>query len=337
MVLPEMADGGHAEVAFFRDDETGLECIVAIYDADRQPAVGGTRMYDYASEAEALEDALRLSKAMAYKTAAAGFDEGGGKGVILGDPVTDKDEALLRAYGRVVDGMRGAFHTGVDMNITTEDVSVMGTETSYVGGTEGGRLAERTARGVVAGMRACLREQYGTASFADVTVVVQGLGKVGAPLAEQLVDRGCEVAVADLDERRVDELTARHDVAVIDPDAVYDEPCDVFAPCATGAVVNDRTVPRLQCDIVAGSANNVLAEDRHAAALEERGILYAPDFVVNAGGLIAGLGGTLGLSDAEIDARIDDIETRLEEIFERRDREDVSTAVAANRYAEDRM
>lgn len=335
MSLPDVFDVDHEKVATFNDDETGLQCIIAIYDTSRGAAVGGTRMYDYESGEAALEDVLRLSRAMAYKTAAADLDAGGGKAVIVGDPETDKTDALLRAYGRAVDSMCGTFFTGEDVGITIEDVSVVNEATDYAGGSEIG--ADYTARGVLRGIEASLRHLTDDGSLADVDVVVQGCGDVGSALVEHLHEAGAEVTVSDVNEAAVESLVDRFDVDRIDPVEVYDEPCDVFAPCALGGVINDETVDRLACDVVAGSANNQLDAPRHAAALEDRGILYAPDYVLNAGGVISGVLGMSPVTDAEITEAVDEIGDRLERIFESADEEDLTTLEAANRLAERRI
>lgn len=337
MTFSEMTESGHEKIAYFQHERSGLRCIVAIYDTRLGPAVGGTRMLDYESEQEALRDVLRLSKAMAYKTAAAGFNAGGGKAVIIGDPETAKTDELLRTYGQAVDSMHGQFITGEDMNISIEDVEVVGEETDFVGGTEIREGANVTAYGVVHGIEACLRERGDDGSLSGVAVTVQGCGKVGAPLVAELVERGANVKISDIDDEVVAALESRLGVSSVDPEAVYSEPCDVFAPCATGGVINDRTIPALRCDVVAGSANNVLEEDRHAEALEERGIVYAPDYVINAGGLIAGLGEARGASLEEVYAHAEEIGDRLERIFELRAEEGITSVAAADRYAERRM
>lgn len=334
MSISDALEADHEKIATFVDERTGLECIVAIYDTRRGPAVGGTRMYDYDSTAAALEDVSRLSRAMAYKTAAAGLEAGGGKAVIVGDPERDKTDDLLRAYGRAVDSMCGTFLTGEDVGITIEDVDVISETTSYAGGSETG--AAYTARGVIRGMEAALRHRRGDGSLEDVDVVVQGCGKVGSALVEKLHEAGASVTVADVDETAVEALVDRLGVASVDPDDVYEEPCDVFAPCALGGVLNDETVETLACDVVAGSANNQLAERRHAEALADRGILYVPDYVVNAGGLISGLAEWDDAS-ADAGAAVDRIGDRLEGILETADEEDIMALEAADRLAKRRM
>ncbi|MFB6171507.1 MAG: Glu/Leu/Phe/Val dehydrogenase dimerization domain-containing protein [Haloarculaceae archaeon] len=335
MTLEEMRAGGHEQVRYFRDEATGLEAIVAINDTRLGPAVGGTRLWDYEDEAAALDDALRLSRAMAYKCAAAGLDYGGGKGVILAAPA-EKTDDLLRAYGECIDTFGGSFVTGEDVNVDVADLRVVGETTDYVGGSEEHGI-DATATGVRHGITACLAATRDSPSLDGVSVVVQGAGKVGSTLVGQLAARGAEVTVADIDDDRVDRLVADHGVRAVDPEAVYAQPCDVFAPCALGGVLDDETIPQLDCEVVCGSANNQLAERRHADALAERDVLYAPDYVVNAGALIAGTveaeGGTTE-SAYEAVAAIGD---RLRDLLATAREEGITPVEAADRYAEERM
>lgn len=336
MSFREMDAGGHEHVAHYRDEATGLRCIVAVHDSRRGPAVGGTRMLAYDDEGGALTDALRLSRAMAYKTAAAELPLGGGKAVIVGDPA-EKTDDLLRAYGRVVDSYDGRFVTGEDVNVDVSDLRVIESVTDHVGGTGGGDGTDVTAAGVVHGLRASFAERDGDDSLAGRRVAVQGVGKVGRALVARLVDAGAEVVVADVDEAAVAAVRDEFGVGSVAPDAVYDEPCDAFAPCALGGVLNDDTVPRLRCDVVCGSANNQLAERRHADALAERGILYAPDYVVNAGGLVSGVVELEGGDPAAALERVGAVRDRLATMF-RTARETGSTPLAAaDRFAEARM
>jgi len=337
MTLSEMRERGHEQVSYFYDDDTGLQTIIAIYDTRLGPAVGGTRIWDYDDEGDALRDALRLSQAMAHKTATAGLDLGGGKAVILGDPEEVKTPELLREYGRVVDEFGGRFITGEDVNVDTEDLKTIEEETPYVGGQDIGYGAEVTAHGVIHGMRACLDEVHGTDTLDGVDVVVQGCGKVGSALVEELVDEGAIVTVADLDSEKVDRLVDTHGVDSVPPEDVYAMSCDVFAPCALGGVINDDTVPQLDCDIVAGSANNVLEERRHGEALHERDILYAPDYVVNAGGLIAGFVEAWGGTREDAIAKVEEVRDRMERVIKIADDGGITTVTAADRYAERRM
>lgn len=245
MTLSEMRERSHEQVSYFYDDETGLQAIIAIYDTRLGPAVGGTRIWDYEDGGDALRDALRLSQAMAYKTATAGLDLGGGKAVILGDPDDVKTPELLREYGRVVDGFGGRFITGEDVNVDTDDLKTIEEETPYIGGQDIGYGAEVTAHGVLQGMRACLDEVHGTDSLDGVEVVVQGCGKVGSALVDELVEEGAAVTVSDIDSEKVDRLVETHGADSVPPEDVYATNCDVFAPCALGGIINDDTVPQL--------------------------------------------------------------------------------------------
>jgi leucine dehydrogenase len=336
MTLREMDEAGHEHVAFYRDEPTGLRCIVAVYDSRRGPAVGGTRMLDYDDEADALADALRLSEAMAYKTAAAELPLGGGKAVIVGDP-DEKTDDLLRAYGRVVDSYDGRFVTGEDVNIDVSDLRVIQETTGNVGGAGGGEGTDVTAAGVVHGLRGCFAERDGDDSLDGRRIAVQGVGKVGRALVARLVDEWAEVVVADVDDAAVEAVENEFDVESVAPDAIYDEPCDAFAPCALGGVLDDGTIPRLECDIVCGSANNQLAARRHADALAERDILYAPDYVVNAGGLVSGVTEMEGGDHAEALERVAAIRDRLGSIFETARTEGITPLAAADRFAEARL
>ncbi|ELY62070.1 Glu/Leu/Phe/Val dehydrogenase [Natronolimnohabitans innermongolicus JCM 12255] len=334
-----MIDGGHEQVSYFSDTETGLRAIVAVHDTTLGPGLGGTRILDYDTEERALEDVLRLSKAMTYKAAAADLDLGGGKAVIVGDPDEITDEALFEAYGRAVDCLAGRYITSVDVNSGVDDMDVVARTTDHVVGTSDGLgdPSPITAHGVFHGIRACLEAVYGTETVADREIVVQGLGKVGRTLAADLAARGADVAVSDVDEAAVAAFADEHDAETVPPEAVYDRDCDVFAPCAVGGVVNDETVDRLECDIVAGAANNVLAERRHATALRERGILYAPGYVINAGGLITVAAEHFGgaREDAYEDAAA--IGDRLLGLIERADERGTTVLEAADAYAEERL
>lgn len=339
MSFGRIVDGGHEQVVYSSDPETGLCAITAIHDTHLGPGVGGTRFLEYDSEEAALEDALRLSKAMTYKTAAADLDFGGAKTVIVGDPDELKTEALLEAYGRAVDSLGGRYVTAIDVNTTVEDMDVVARETDYVVATSAGPSSPSaiTAYGIYHGIRACVERVYGTDSLADIDVVVQGLGKVGRALAEELLDAGASVTVSDVDERAVDGFVDEQGVDSVAPEAVYEQPCDVFAPCAIGGIINDQTVPKLQCEIVAGGANNALARRSHARELARRDVLYAPDYVLNAGGLITGVvemeGGSLEDARTET-AKIGD---RLRTMIERADERGTTVLEAADEYAEERI
>jgi leucine dehydrogenase len=337
MVLDQMADRGHESVTFSSDPETGLRAIVAIHDTTLGPALGGTRMLPYDTEGEALRDVLRLSEAMTYKAAAADLDLGGGKAVLIGDP-GEKTEEMMAAYGRAVDGLGGRYITSVDVNTAVADMDVIADWTDYVVGVSDGLgdPSPVTAYGVFRGIEETAAYELG-AAVSDLSVTIQGVGKVGTGVAERLLERGAVVTVSDVDEGAVQAFAAEHDVDVVPPEEVYAEPCDVFAPCAVGGVVNDETVPQLECDVLAGGANNVLDRPEHAAALRERGIRYAPDYVINAGGLITVYneyqGGTLDDAYEEANA----IGDRLVELYERADERDITTLAAAQEYAMKRL
>lgn len=339
MVFDSIGDDGHEHVSYFSDPETGLEAIVAIHDTTLGPSLGGTRILDYDSEDDALEDVLRLSRAMTYKAAAADLPLGGGKAVILGDPAEIKSEALFEAYGRAVECLAGRYITSVDVNTGVADMDVVARETDHVVGTSDGMEdpSPITAHGVYHGIRACVESVYGTSSVRGRDVVIQGLGKVGRALAEELLADGASVTVTDVDEDAVEAFARDHDVDTIAPDAVYSQSCDIFAPCAIGGVINDDTISQLECDIVAGGANNVLAERRHATALRERGILYAPDYVINGGGLITVAKEYLGGTREEAFDEAAAIGDRLREMIDRADDRDATVLEAADAYARERI
>lgn len=290
-IFRQMEEGGHEALIFCYDRPAGLKAIIALHDTTLGPGLGGCRMWPYASEDEAVRDSLRLSQGMTAKSALAGVNYGGAKVVIWGDPRSDKSEALFRALGRFIESLGGRVITGTDAGTYPEDFVLARSETRYVVGLPveyggSGDTSATTSFGVFAGIQACLEEVYGTDDLRDRRVVVQGCGKVGSRLARLLVEAGAAVTVADVDLQRARELASSCGARVVAAEDVYDEPCDVFAPCALGGVLNDETIPRLRCRIVAGAANNQLAEPRHAEELRRRDILWAPDYVINAGGLI---------------------------------------------------
>jgi leucine dehydrogenase len=330
----------HEQVTFFTDEETGLKSIISIHDTTLGPSLGGTRILDYETEDEALTDVLRLSRAMTYKAAAADLDLGGGKAVIIGDPEEIKTEELIRAYARAVDSLAGRYITSVDVNSSVSDMEIIKEHTNHVVGTRDGLgdPSPITAHGVMHGIKACVEHEYGTATLSDVDVAVQGLGKVGHGLASKLAEHGAHVTVTDLNETAVSEFTDEYDAAAVDPDDIYDVDCDVFAPCAFGGAINDDTIPRLTCDIVAGAANNILADERrHSKMLKEEDILYAPDYVINAGGLITVYYEYADGTEEEAYEEAEAIGGRLLEMMERAEDEDTTVLEAANRYAEDRI
>jgi leucine dehydrogenase len=292
-IFDEIALKAHEQVVFCHDEASGLRAIIAIHDTTLGPALGGTRMYPYASDEEALIDVLRLSRGMTYKSAAAGLNLGGGKAVILADPKRAKSEQLFRAYGRFVQGLAGRYITAEDVGTTVRDMEWVRHETDFVTGISralggSGDPSPMTALGVYVGMKAALRFQRGSDSLDGLRVSVQGVGAVGRHLVDLLIDEGARVLICDIDADNLALVRASHpEVTVVPPDRLYEADVDVYAPCALGATLNPNTIPRLRCSVVAGSANNQLADDaRDGAALAARQIVYVPDYVINAGGLI---------------------------------------------------
>ena len=274
-----------------QEKETGLKAIIAIHDTTLGPAVGGCRMWTYDHEDDAIEDALRLARGMTYKYAAAGINLGGGKTVIIGNPYKDKTEALFRALGRFINRLGGRYITGADVGTTMQDMEYIRTETPHIvtvpesyGGA--GDIAPYTALGTFQGIKASANEIYGSDSLEGKTVLVQGLGKVGGNLIKLLNDAKAKILIADTDERLVAKYSDEYKLQVIQPELVYETECDIFAPCALGATVNDQTIDKFKCKIIAGAANNTLKEEKHGEILKQKGILFAPDYIVNAGGTI---------------------------------------------------
>jgi len=289
--LFERAGDEYEQVVFCHDALTGLRAIVAIHSTALGPSLGGTRFYPYPSEDEALEDVLRLARGMTYKSAAAGLDLGGGKAVIIGDPATTRSEALLRVYGRFVESLSGRYITAEDVGTTQADMDVIFRETRHVTGVSralggSGDPSAATAYGVWWAMKAVLEALDGSAVLADRHVVVSGVGKVGTSLVRHLVEDRARVTVTDVSEAALERVRRDFDVEVARPDQAHLVACDLYSPCALGAALGRHTIPELKCRAVVGSANNQLADPGCAALLEDRGILYAPDFIVNAGGVI---------------------------------------------------
>jgi leucine dehydrogenase len=281
---------GHEQVTMYSDPESGLRGIIAIHDTTLGPSCGGTRMWPYASEADALTDALRLSQAMTYKAAAAGLNLGGGKGVIIGDPRTDKTEGLLRAWGRFVDTLGGRYLTTTDVGTTSRDLESIHQETQHVVGLDvtlggSGDTSIMTGLGIYMGMRACAADVWGSDSLRGRRIALQGFGKVASHTAEHLLEDDAQIFATDINELALDQAR-KMGVKVVNPDDIYDMECDIFAPCALGGVINAETIDRLRCRIVAGGANNQLSTPEDGEELHRRGIVYAPDFLINAGGII---------------------------------------------------
>ncbi len=289
MALFDLKDfDNHEQVVFCSDDESGLKAIIAVHSTKLGPAVGGCRMWDYASDEEAITDVLRLSKGMTYKNAMAGLSMGGGKSVIIGDAKKIKSEELFKAFGRALNGLAGRYVSAEDVNITTGDIAIVNTETDFVTGTEGksGNPAPFTALGTFLGIKAAVKHKLNTDDLSGLRVAIQGLGSVGLYLCEHLHNAGAKLVVTDLNQEALDKVATQYGAEIVGLNEIYDQDVDIYAPCALGATINDSTIDRIKAKIVAGCANNQLAEPRHDQALVERGILYAPDYVINAGGII---------------------------------------------------
>jgi leucine dehydrogenase len=332
----------HEQVAFAFDEAAGLRGIVAIHSTVLGPAIGGTTIRDYAREEDALEDALRLSVGMTYKAAAAGLDFGGGAAVVMGDASRDKTEALLRALGRHIESLHGRYITSQGYGTDVEDMEVIALETKHVVGRHQayggcGDPSPITVHGALHGLRACLEEVGASPDIAKLTVAVQGLGRGGSELARQLVASGAKVVGCDVNPHACERVGKELGIDVVEPDEIYDVECDVWSPCAIGEILNPETIPRLRCRIVAGLANNQLSEPEHVRLLVERGILYAPDFVFNAGALIAVTEEIAGYSDERAKRRAENIYIVLKKVFLLSRARGIATAEAANAFAEERI
>jgi leucine dehydrogenase len=342
IVFDEVAREGHEQVLYGYDQVSGLRAIIAIHSTALGPALGGTRFFPYRSEDEALEDVLRLSKGMTYKAAAAGLDLGGGKAVIIGDPRTDKSERLLRAYGRIVDSLRGRYITAEDVGTTTRDLDIVRRETRWALGNsvaEGGAgdPSPMTARGLFAAAKAVAEFLWGDSELAGRRFAVQGVGKVGSALVQLLVEARAEVVVSDAYETAIKSAVDTYGVKSVDVEDIHTVDADFYSPCALGAGLNEKTVPELNCQAIVGSANNQLATDEDADRIAERGIVYAPDFVVNAGGLINVYDELQGYSKMRAMHRVDSIFDATKRILEMSKEEAITPNQAAVKVADKRI
>lgn len=334
--LEAIAALGHEEILFRQDPSSGYRAIIAMHSTALGPATGGTRLWPYSSTSDALVDALRLSRGMTYKNAVAGLALGGGKAVILAPPEPFDREQLFLAHGRAVQSLGGRFITAEDVGTTPADFMVAARETEWVAGFDGrgGDPSPWTARGVMAGLVAATEHRWGSPVLEGRVVALQGCGNVGDALARQLSEAGASLVVTDRDAARAERLADEIGASVVAPEAIYDVEADIFSPCALGSILDDTTIARLRVDVIAGAANNQLAEDRHAEAISARDIVYAPDFVINAGGVISGSVALLNETQDDMVRRVDGIHDTTREVLDHAARERITTLRAAERRAE---
>ncbi|ENO79570.1 Glu/Leu/Phe/Val dehydrogenase dimerization domain-containing protein [Thauera sp. 63] len=342
--LSDFAD--HEQVVFVSDDKSGLKAIIAVHNSNLGPALGGCRMWPYASEEEAIRDVLRLSRGMTYKSAMANLKLGGGKSVIIGNPRTQKTPELLAAFARALEQLNGRYIAAEDSGTSVADMKYMTQFTRHVAGihdkpsdagTRSGDPSPATAYGTFIGIKAAVKERLGRDSLEGLRVAVQGVGNVGFDLARQLKAAGAQLWVTDIHREPLAQAGKELGATVVAPEEVFGLDVDVFAPCALGAILNDSTIPQLKAKVVAGAANNQLAEARHGAELMKRGILYAPDYVINAGGIIDVYHERIGFDRAALIKHIEGIEDNLMEIFERARKEERPTGEVADAIAEERF
>jgi leucine dehydrogenase len=331
----------HEQVVFCNDKDSGLKAIISIHSTALGPAVGGCRMWQYDSDEGALIDVLRLSRGMSYKNALAGLKMGGGKSVIIGNSKTMKSEKLFNAFGRFINDLGGKYISAEDVGITPKDMGMMHQKTPHVVGLEGrsGDPSPLTAYGVYKGIKAAAKYRLGRNDLSGLKVAIQGIGHVGYYLCEYLSQENAEIIVADINKESIDRLTDNFTVKVVNSDDIYHQDTDVYSPCALGATLNDTTLSQLKCSIIAGAANNQLAEDRHGEQLKKQGILYTPDYVINAGGIINVSFEIEGKAYNKQDAlnKVDNIYGTLLEIFERADFENKTTNSVADALARCRI
>ncbi len=333
----------HEQVVFGYDKDTGLKSIIAIHNTVLGPALGGTRMWNYASEADAIKDVLRLSRGMTYKSAISGINLGGGKAVIIGDSYKDKSEALWRSYGKLVNSLGGKYVTAEDVGTSAQDMEYIAEETkwvmgkpSYLGGS--GDPSPMTAYGTYLGMKASVKKLTGSDSLQGKRVAVQGIGHVGMYLLSHLSKEGAKIMVCDIYEDKLKEISKDYKVEIIKPDDIYDVDADIYAPCAMGGTINDDTIDRLKCSIIAGAANNQLDDEKkHGELLKQKGVYYAPDFLINAGGVINVYLELVGYSQDRAYAITDKIFNRTLEIYDKADAESMTTQAAAMKIAQERI
>jgi leucine dehydrogenase len=342
-IFGQLETFGHTKVVFCSDQDTGLKAIIAIHDTTLGPAFGSTRMWNYKSEADALNDVLRLSKSMTYKCAIAGLNMGGGYSVILGDSRKDKTEALMRKFGRFIKNLNGEFITSEDVGTSPRDMEYIRMETEFVTGipeTIGGSgdPSPVAAQGVLMGIKACVKEQFGTDTLTGKSVIVQGVGHVGEHLVRLLRDENVKVYISDIQEERIGQIAKKYGAEAISNNSIFDIDADIYAPCALGGTVNSETINKLKCSIIAGSANNqLLDESVHGEMLLDKGIMFAPDYVINAGGIINCYSELKGFSKKRTMQLTENIYEVTRNILKLSKLENISTIDAANKIAERRI
>lgn len=341
-IFSYMEQYDYEQLVFCQDEASGLKAIIAIHDTTLGPALGGTRMWTYESEEAAIEDALRLAKGMTYKNAAAGLNLGGGKTVIIGDPRKDKNEEMFRAFGRYIQGLNGRYITAEDVGTTVADMDLIHEETDYVTGISpafgsSGNPSPVTAYGVYRGIKAAAKEAFGTDSLEGKTIAVQGIGNVAYNMCRHLHEEGANLIVTDINKEAVQRAVDEFGAKAVDINEIYGVDCDIFAPCALGAIINDETIPQLKAKVIAGAANNQLKETRHGDAIHEMGIVYAPDYVINAGGVINVADELYGYNSERAMKKVEQVYNNVERVIEIAKRDNVATYVAADRMAEERI
>ncbi len=343
LVFSEIIENQHEQVVFCNDPQTGLKAIIAIHDSTLGPGLGGCRMYNYASDQDALVDVLRLSRGMTYKASISGLNLGGGKSVIVGDPNTQKSEAFFRKFGQYIENQNGKYITAEDVGTTTKDMEYIKMETNNVVGLPlehggGGDPSPVTAYGVYLGMKAASKELYGKEDLTQKRILVEGVGKVGVHLLDYLAKENATILVADINQDNLKKAVNEYGAQVVDTENIFDTDIDIYAPCALGATLNSDTIPKLNAEIVAGAANNQLAdEDTHAEMLKENGVLFAPDYLINAGGLINVYTELNGYNERRAMQLTENIYKVSQELIRKAKEENISTNLAANRMAEDRI
>lgn len=339
-VIAQMSKYNHEQLLFCNDNETGLKAIIAVHNTVLGPALGGTRMWAYNNEVDALTDVLRLSRGMTYKNSISGLNLGGGKAVIIGDARTMKSEALMRRFGKFVNSLGGKYITAEDVGIGTADMVYVNMETNHVVGLPGksGDPSPVTAHGVYVGMKACAKEQFGSDSLTGKKIAVQGVGHVGEYLVAALAKENAEIYITDIHEPSLKRVAQTYGAHIVGLDEIYDIDMDIYAPCALGATVNEDTLSRLKCSIIAGAANNQLRqEDIHGRMVVEKGIIYAPDFALNAGGVINCYSEVKGLSPEWAMGKAEEIYNTIGNIVKRSRAENIPTYQIANKMAEERI